>query len=132
MATTIDAGGWREVWDSGRFGRFVLLCLGVWLHAADSLVTATAVPAIVADIGGVAYVAWTISLYQIGAIVAGAATALLCGRHGTERVLIAAALLYGAGCVAAALAPGMGTLLGARLVQGLGGGAMLSLSYIAI
>jgi len=26
---------------------FVLLCLGVWLHAADTLVTATVTPAIV-------------------------------------------------------------------------------------
>ena len=98
----------------------------------NSLVTATTVPAIVADIGGVPYVAWTISLYQIGAIVAGAATALLCRRRGIERVLRAAALLYAAGCVVAALAPEMATLLGARLVQGVGGGMLISLSYVAI
>ena len=132
MATTIDAGSWREVWESGQLGRFVLLCVGVWLHAANSLVTATTVPAIVADIGGVPYVAWTISLYQIGAIVAGAATALLCRRRGIERVLRAAALLYAAGCVVAALAPEMAVLLGARLVQGVGGGMLISLSYVAV
>ena len=129
---TANAGAWRELWDSGQLGRFVLLCLGVWLHAADSLVTATAVPAIVADIGGVPFVAWTISLYQIGAIVAGAATALLCGRHGTSRVLCAAALLYAVGCLLAALAPDMAVLLTARLLQGLGGGTLLSLGYVAI
>ena len=130
MAT--DAGTWRELWASGQLGRFLVLCLGIWLHAADSLVTATALPAIVADIGGVAYVAWTISLYQIGAIVAGAATALFCRRRGPGRVLMDAALAYAAGCALAALAPDMTVLLAARLVQGLGGGALLSLGYVAI
>ena len=81
----VGAGAWREVLDTGQLGRFALLCAGVWLHAVDSLVTATAVPAIVADIGGVAYVAWTIALYQIGAIVAGTATAMACDRHGLKR-----------------------------------------------
>ena len=60
---------WLTLRQSGAMGRFALLCLGVWLHAADSLVTATLVPAIVGDIGGIAYVAWTIALYQIGAIL---------------------------------------------------------------
>jgi MFS family permease len=123
---------WRELWDTGLLGRFVLLCIGVWLHAADTLVMASTVPAVVDDIGGVAYVAWTISLYQIGAIVSGAATALLCQRIGEKRVLSMAALLYGGGCVVAALAPNMAVLLVARLAQGIGGGLLIALSHVAI
>jgi len=131
--TSIDrTGPWRELWDTGLLGRFVLLCIGVWLHAADTLVMASTVPAVVDDIGGIAYVAWTISLYQIGAIVAGAATALLCQRIGEKRVLSTAALLYGAGCVVAALAPNMAVLLAARLAQGIGGGLLIALSHVAI
>lgn len=127
-----DSGTWGEIRATGQLGRFGLLCLAVWLHAADSLVTATAVPAIVAEIGGVAYVAWTISLYQIGTIVAGAATALSCRRHGTMRVLRLATLAYAAGCLIAALAPNMAVLLAGRLLQGLGGGTLLALGYVAI
>ena len=119
---------WRTLRQSGAMGRFALLCLGVWLHAADSLVTATLVPAIVGDIGGIAYVAWTIALYQIGAIVAGAATGPMCQRLGVKRTLTIAALVYGLGCAVAALAPEMAMLLGARLVQGMGGGMLISLS----
>ena len=59
-----------------------LVCLGVWLHAADSLVVATKLPSIVADIGGQAYVSWTVSIYEIGSIVSGAASALLTMRYG--------------------------------------------------
>ena len=132
MATLELGGSWKGLWISGLLGRFVLLCLGVWLHAADTLVTATVTPAIVDEIGGIAYVSWTILLYQIGAIVAGAATALLCRRVGVKRVQIVAALLYGVGCVIAATAPDMATLLVARLLQGIGGGMMVALSYVAI
>jgi MFS family permease len=132
MTTLEQSGAWRGLWTSGLLGRFMLLCMGVWLHAADSLVTATVTPAVVDEIGGIAYVSWTISLYQIGAIVAGAATALLCQRAGVKRVLLIAVLLYGVGCVIAALAPDMATLLGARLAQGVGGGMLVSLSYVTI
>jgi MFS family permease len=132
MTTLEQSGAWRGLWMSGLLGRFLLLCMGVWLHAADSLVTATVTPAVVDEIGGIAYVSWTIALYQIGAIIAGAATALLCRRAGVKRVLLVATLLYGAGCVIAALAPDMATLLGARLAQGIGGGMLVSLSYVAI
>jgi MFS family permease len=111
---------------------FWLNCGGVWLHATDGLVTATIVPAIVQDIGGVAYVAWTLALYQVGAIIAGAATPALAGQRDLGRVLALSALLYGAGCVAAALAPSMALLLAARLLQGAGGGGMLAICYLVI
>src|SRR3954447_14292935 len=98
MTNRVQPRASHELWASGQLGRFVLLCLGVWLHAADSLLTATLVPAIVDEIGGVAYVGWTISLYQIGAIVAGATAAMLCQRLGIKRVSVIAAGVYGSGC----------------------------------
>jgi len=64
-AVAAPAGTWRALWSSHMLGRFLLLCLGVWLHAADTLVTATITPSIVDEIGGVAYVSWMISLYQV-------------------------------------------------------------------
>jgi len=109
-----------------------VLCVGIWLHAADSLVTATISPAIVDDIGGVAFVNWTITLYEVGAIVAGAAAPMLCRRLEVKRVLGFAALIYGGGCLIAGSAPSMGFLLAGRLAQGMGGGTLLSLCYLAI
>ena len=126
------ADTWRDLYASGLLGRFVLLCIGIWLHAADTLVTATIAPAIVDDIGGVAYINWTITLYEVGAIVAGAAAPMLCARMGIKRLLAYTALLYGGGCVLAGAAPAMSALLAARLAQGMGGGMLLSLCYLAI
>jgi MFS family permease len=112
--------------------RFGLLCLGVWLHSADTLVTATVAPSIVDDLGGIAYINWTISLYEVGAIIAGAAGGALCLRIGVRRVFTGAAAIYAAGCIAAAAAPNMALVIGARWVQGLGGGMLLSVCYVAV
>jgi len=38
VTTVEQSGAWRGLWISGLLGRFMLLCMGVWLHAADSLV----------------------------------------------------------------------------------------------
>jgi MFS family permease len=114
------------------YGRFALLCVGVWLHSADTLVTATIAPAVVLDLGGVAYINWTISLYEVGAIIAGAAVGMLCLRFGIKRVFLGATLIYGSGCVIGALASSMAILVVGRFVQGMGGGMLLSLCYVAV
>ena len=132
MTSTPPAGSWRDLRSTRLLGRFTLLCLGVWLHAADMLVTATTTPSIVDDIGGVPYVSWMISLYQVGAIIAGAASAMLSERTSIKRTLMAASLLYAVGCIIAALAPRMSLLLAGRFIQGIGGGLLLSLCYLAI
>jgi len=84
------------------------------------------------DLNGIAYINWTISLYQVGAIVAGAAAAALCARWGIKRIFMGATLIYAGGCVLGAAAPSMGILVLGRLIQGMGGGMLLSLSYVAI
>jgi MFS family permease len=112
--------------------RFCLLCLGVWLHSADTLVTATVAPSIVEDVGGIAYINWTIALYEVGAIIAGAAAGACCLKFGIKRVFTGATGIYAVGCVGAAAAPDMAMVIGARWVQGLGGGMLLSVCYVAV
>jgi MFS family permease len=111
---------------------FTLLCLGVWLHSADTLVTATIAPSLVEDLGGIAYINWTISLYEVGAILAGAAAGVVGTRFGIKRVFIGATLVYGAGCVLAAISFNMAVLIGGRFIQGVGGGMLMALCYVAV
>jgi MFS family permease len=110
----------------------LLVCLGVWLHAADALVATTVMPSAIAEIGGLAFLYWTITLYELGSIVASAATGLLARRLGLRAAMCAAAGLYVLGCATSALAGTIGGMLVGRLVQGLGGGAMLALSYVGV
>lgn len=123
---------WREFLGGAHAPALALVSLAVWLHAADSLIVATMLPAIVAEIGGAALVGWSVSLYEIGSILAGAASALLTMRHGLKRPMGLAAALFGAGCLLSALGTDMPMLLAGRLLQGLGGGGLVSMSFIAI
>jgi len=124
-----------SLWGAVRAGgmlRTLALCLGVWLHAADSLVAATVMPSAVRDIGGAALIYWTVALYQLGSIVAGAATGVLVVRLGLSRAMSVAALIYALGCAVSALAPDMSVMLAGRLLQGLGGGWMMALAFVGV
>lgn len=43
---------WRDLLEGGNLPRFLVLCFGVWMHAADTLLVATVMPSAVRDIGG--------------------------------------------------------------------------------
>ena len=124
--------GWRELKAGGQLPIFAVLLLGIWLHAASSMLAATTLPRAVEEIGGTALVGWAFSLYQLGSILAGAATGLFVARFGLRQAFLLAGGLFGAGCVISALAVDMPMMLGGRLLQGLGGGWMLALSYVAL
>jgi MFS family permease len=123
---------WREVLTRAQMSSLLLVCLGVWLHAADALIVATMMPAIVASVGGDEYVAWSIALYEIGTILAGATGAWLTRRIGLRKPMGGAALIFAAGCLLSAVAPTMPVLLGGRLLQGVGGGGLTAMSFIAM
>jgi len=112
--------------------RLLLLGLGVWLHAADNLVAATIMPSAVREIGGLPYIYWTIGLYELGSILAGALAGLFTLRFGLARAMAVMAACYGAGCLASPLAPDMAIMLAGRLLQGFGGGGMVALSYVGV
>lgn len=122
---------WREVLNKKYTSSLVLVCLGVWLHAADGLIVATMMPSIVTEIGGEAYVAWSIALYEIGSIITGATSALLVLKLGIRKPMIIAASVFALGCLISAAAPNMQLLLIGRLLQGAGGGGMTALAFIA-
>ena len=123
---------WRDIVNRQYGPALLLVCLGVWLHAADSLIVATMMPQIISDIGGEAYVAWSIALYELGSIVAGAVGALMVMRLGVRYPMAIASVVFAGGCLISALAPAMPILLFGRLLQGLGGGGLTALSFIAV
>jgi len=122
---------WSEMLTAERLPRLALVCLGIWLNAADSLVTATIMPSVARDIGGHAYFAWPVAIYLVGAILGGAAAGRLSERSGLRAALIAAAMLYGAGCVLGALSANMGVFVLGRFVQGAGAGVIVGLCYVS-
>jgi len=110
--------------------RLLVMSFGVWLYAADSTLVATVMPVAVEDIGGLPYLSWTYTLYQLGSVVTGAIAGLMVLRTGIVRAEIAAGTLYVFGCALSALAPDMSIMIVGRLLQGMGGGGLVSLAFI--
>ena len=112
--------------------RFALLCLGIWLNAADTLVTATIMPSVAREIGGYQYFGWSVAAYLTGSIVAGACSGKLSMAMGLRTATALTGLVYAIGCAMSALAPEFVTFILGRLIQGLGAGAVVALCYVAI
>jgi MFS family permease len=123
---------WRQLARSGVLLRFSFLGLGIWLHAADELVMSTLITDIVSDIGGIELLGWTLALYELGSILAGAGMGLQVARSGLRPGFAMSALIYGAGCAVSAMAPTMEVMLLGRLAQGFGGGGLVAVAFIAV
>ena len=123
---------WREFLRNADTPALALVCLAVWLHAADSLIVATMLPSIVVDIGGAGLVGWSVSLYEIASVVSSAASALLTMRYGLRTPMRLAALVFGLGCMLSAVAPTMPVLLAGRVLQGVGGGGLVAMGFVAV
>lgn len=125
-------GSWADVVGEGRLPRFILICLGVWISAADSMVTATIMPSVGADLGGYAYFGWATAGFLLGSVMAGASSGLLALRFGLRRATAAAAVLYAVGCALSAAGPDIWSFLIGRVLQGLGGGWVVGFCSVAI
>ncbi|RUW23900.1 MFS transporter [Mesorhizobium sp. M4B.F.Ca.ET.215.01.1.1] len=129
------AGGkvdWRALWASGDLARFCFISLGILLHATNETMVATVMPAMVGELAGVQLVGWSLAIYELGAIVAGAAAGRLVSYVALRTNMMVAALLYAAGALICATAPSMPLFLAGRLVEGLGGGALVSLAFVSV
>ena len=116
----------------GRWPMLLLICGGIWLHAADITVIATIMPDAVSELGGLAWVPWAWMLELVGAITAAACCGLLATRYGIGRMTAITAALFGVGCAVTAISWDMAAFLAGRLLQGIGGGAMMALCHIGI
>ena len=127
-APAAEPARWREVF-AGRRGRLTagLLLLEV-LVAMQILVVAAVMPAVRRDLGELQLYGWTFSASGLGQFAAIPIAGHAMDRFGARRMLAAALVVYTGGLVLAALAPSMLVLVLARLLQGLGGGAVYAVS----
>ena len=126
------APGWRDLVRGGNAGPALVISGGISLHAVSIYVVATIMPVVVGEIGGVAFFAWTSTLYVAGSLAAAAGVPALVAWRGTRAAYRIAFVLFMLGSLACALAPTMPLLLVGRLVQGIGGGMLPALGYASI
>ncbi|SHK43734.1 drug resistance transporter, EmrB/QacA subfamily [Pseudonocardia thermophila] len=98
--------------------------LATALIAIDSTIISTAVPSIVADIGGFTEFPWLFSCYLLAQAVTVPVYGKLADLFGRRPVLLIGIGVFLVGSVLCGLAWAMPVLIAARVVQGLGAGAI--------
>ena len=104
---------------------FVGVLLGMLLAALDQTIVATALPTVVADLGGAGHQAWVVTSYLLASTVVTAVAGKLGDLFGRKAVFQASVLCFLAGSVLCGLAGSMTMLVAARALQGIGGGAVM-------
>src|SRR4030081_3441983 len=103
---------------------FVAIVLGMLLAALDQTIVATALPTIVADLGDAGRQSWVVTSYLLASTIVTALVGKFGDLFGRKRVFEVAVLFFVAGSVLCGLAQSMTMLVGARALQGIGGGAI--------
>ncbi|MFK0156351.1 MFS transporter [Streptomyces sp. NPDC090493] len=103
--------------------------LGVAMVSLDNLVVITALPSIREDLGGsIQQLEWTVNAYTLTYSVLMLTGAALGDRFGRRRMFGIGLGVFVVASAGAALAPGIGALIAARAVQGLGAALLMPLN----
>jgi EmrB/QacA subfamily drug resistance transporter len=111
---------------------FTSVMLPMFLAVVDSTIVSTALPAIAASLGGVERVSWVVVAYLVAATIAAPVYGQLRDVYGGKRIMLIALCVFLVGSVLCAVAPSVETLALARVLQGLGGGGLMTLSQALI
>src|SRR5438105_13937911 len=104
---------------------FVAVLLGMLLAALDQTIVATALPTVVADLGGAGHQSWVVTSYLLASTIVTAIVGKLGDLFGRKVVFAAAILFFLGGSVLCGLAGSMTMLVASRALQGIGGGAIM-------
>jgi EmrB/QacA subfamily drug resistance transporter len=106
--------------------------LGMFLAAMDSTAVGTAMPTIVAAFGGLALYSWVFAAYQIAFVVTTPIFGRLADLHGRKRIYLIGILGFVGASALCGLSRSMDQLVFFRLLQGIGGGAVLPIALTII
>lgn len=104
---------------------FVAVLLGMLLAALDQTIVATALPTVVADLGGAGHQSWVVTSYLLASTIVTAIVGKLGDMFGRKLVFGAAVLFFLVGSVLCGMSGSMTMLVASRALQGIGGGAIM-------
>ncbi len=111
---------------------FTGVLLGMLLAALDQTIVATALPTVVADLGGAGHQSWVVTSYLLASTIIAAIVGKLGDIFGRKTVFQAAVVFFLVGSVLCGLAGSMTMLVASRALQGIGGGAIMVTSMAVI
>ncbi|MFI5914091.1 DHA2 family efflux MFS transporter permease subunit [Dactylosporangium sp. NPDC051541] len=104
---------------------FAAILLGMLLAALDQTIVSTALPTIVADLGGAGHMSWVVTSYLLAETVATVLAGKFGDLFGRKLVFQVSTVVFVAGSALCGVAPGMVMLIAARAVQGIGAGGLM-------
>lgn len=102
----------------------LMLCM--FVSALDQSIIATAMPKILADLGGFKLLSWVFTTYLLASTVVVPVVGKLSDMFGRKPFLLAGIALFVGASAMAGAAPSMLFLIAARTIQGVGGGIVFS------
>ena len=121
-----------ELTDRDRSITMIGILTAMFLAALDQSIVTPAMPTIGGDLGDPQYLPWIVTAYLLTATAVAPLYGKISDIYGRRSTLYAALGLFLIGSVIAALSPNLFVLIGARAVQGIGGGGLFALSQIVI
>jgi MFS family permease len=115
-----------------RLGLTIGLLLTVSFVAFETLAVATVLPVVVADLGGLHLYGWAFSAFLLTQMVGIVVSGLLADERGPALPFVLGIGFFSVGLLVGGLAPTMPALIAGRALQGLGGGAIGAIAYVAI
>jgi MFS family permease len=122
----------RGLWSHERRELTLGLVLTITLVAAEALAVSAAMPIVAIDLGGHELYGLVFSAFMVGSLLGIVIAGELIDRRGILFPFLLGLGLFAGGLLVAGLAPNMEVLIGSRFVQGLGGGAIPPVAYVAI
>ena len=120
------------VWSRERRTLTVGLVLTITLVAFESLAIATVMPVVSDDLGGLGLYGWVFSGFFLGNLLGIVLAGQDADRHGPARPFAVGLATFALGLLGGGLAPSMGVLVAARVLQGIGAGAIPAVAYVSV
>jgi len=108
------------------------LLLGMSLGALEATVVGTAMPTVIATLGGLAHYSWVFSAYLLTSTASVPIWGRLSDLYGRRRLYLAGIAVFVAGSALSGAATSMTQLIVFRAIQGIGAGAVIPLSMTII
>ncbi|OAB27047.1 MFS transporter [Paenibacillus macquariensis subsp. defensor] len=122
----------QSIFSPRYFAISIGIILSVMAVGFEGLAVTTIAPSIAADLNGIDLFGWIFSTYLLAQIIGTLVVGRIIDRKGPAIPFTFALLLFVVGLIVAATASDMYMMIGARAMQGLGAGAMMTCVYTAI
>ena len=108
------------------------LLLGMSLGALEATVVSTAMPTVIAQLGGLAHYSWVFSAYLLTSTACVPIWGRLSDLYGRRRIYLTGVAIFLLGSGLSGVSNSMLQLIGARALQGLGAGCIIPLSMTIV